>query len=137
MRNKPTLVLVEMVILFLVFAIAAVLCLSAFFWAKETSKESFALDQAWIQAQSAAEVVKFCEGDFAAAAKLLDGTWDGEDQILCSGELDPEEKISYTLTITLTDSGVPALGQAEICVMQGDEDLVRLNTAWQEVAGHE
>jgi len=77
MKNKTSLTLIEMLIMLLVFALAAALCLQAFAAADQTSKRAAALDRAVIEAQNAAETLKSC-GSYETAASLYGGSWDGQ-----------------------------------------------------------
>ena len=137
MRNKASLTLLELAVMLLVFALAAVLCLRAFVWADAASKESAARDRAWIQAQNAAEVLKGCGGDMEEAAGMFGGAWDGAEWAVCYNEdwdqTDAEH--TYTLRAVSGDSGVEHLGQAAVSVCQDDLELAALEVCWQEVSG--
>ena len=78
MRTKAPLVMLEQVVMLLVFALAAALCLRAFVQADSMSKTNAARDEAMVQVQQAAEVVKHCRGDLEQAEDILEGHWDGE-----------------------------------------------------------
>ncbi len=54
-RSKTPLFLMELVIMLLVFAISAGICLKVFVEGKRISQESYELDKACMQAQRAAE----------------------------------------------------------------------------------
>ena len=71
MRSKAPLALMEQMVMLLVFALAAALCLQAFVQSDAISQRSEARDRAVELAQSVAEVVKSCHGDLAAAAEKL------------------------------------------------------------------
>lgn len=135
MKSKAHLVLMEQAVMLLVFALAAALCLRAFVWADTQSQNGALRDQALVQAQSAAEVVKSCGGDLEAAAEhwggsctpsawtvRFDGDWrqtDGEG--------------SFRLRVTPKESGLRYLGSARVEVFQNETQLAALNVAWQEV----
>ena len=71
--------MIEQLIMLLVFAMAAVLCLRAFFWSGNHSCQSEVRDQAVIAAQSAAERLKAAQGDLRQALVPLGGHMeDGE-----------------------------------------------------------
>ena len=124
MRNKAPLALLEQILMLLIFALAAVICLRVFLWSDDTSRHSARRDDALIHAQTVAETVKAHGGDFTAAAAALHGTV--EDGALVVTQED------YTLR---TEKEVPApyLGRAEIVVEAGGEVLFTLPIAWQEV----
>ncbi len=128
MRRKTPLVLMEQAIMLLVFALAAVLCLRAFVWAEQRSAENSLRDEALLQAQNMAETLKHCKGDFAAAAQLCGGRWDGE-----SWTLSLETEKEARLLAHVRDTGNPYLGSAEILLEDGAGQQLLLCAAWQEV----
>lgn len=135
MRSKATLALIEQVIMLLVFALAVVLCLRAFVWADARSRSSALRDQALVQAQSAAEVLKNCDGDFAAASELWGGSW---DKAAWTVSFDAEWKQtdgegSYLLRVSPKDGGLQYLGAASVEVFEDGLSLAVLDVAWQEV----
>lgn len=137
MKNKGALVLIEQAIMLLVFALAAVLCLRAFVWADTTSKEVSARDQALIQAQNAAEVLKSCTGDGETAAQLYGGEWDGQVWTVHYNEQweQVEETDEYLLVCIPIHGAQDHLGTAIVRVFQEKDCLVRWenHVAWQEV----
>lgn len=137
MKNKSTLMLLELVIMLLVFLLAAALCLRAFAWADNRSAEGKNEDMALLQAQNAAEALKAANGDFAAAAKLLGGQWDGSVWHL---QFDENWQITsqdgmFTLQAVRTENGKEYLGSAQLQILdtQGNA-LAQLGVCWQEVA---
>lgn len=145
MRSNAPLALMEQLVMLLVFALAAALCLQAFLWADSHSRENAARDRACLEAQNAAEVLKHADGgDTAdklnAAAEVLGGSL--EQGLLCVDyDADwtpvPSDGV-YRLTAQGIPSGTPGLGLAEVQVTTGGnvgEDLTvlfRLEVAWQE-----
>jgi hypothetical protein len=127
MRNRTSLVLMEQLVMVLVFALAAALCLGIFVEADRISEETACRDQAVLLAQNGAEVLKSCNGDLKEAADILDGTVTMRELTVESG--------GYTMILTLVDSGVTGLGQAEICVYAEGESIFVLRTGWQEENG--
>ena len=140
MRNKTPLVLMEQLVMVLVFALAAALCLQAFVLADNRSRQAEIQDQALLEAHNAVETLKSCAGDYETAAQLCRGTWDGTVLRVFYDEAwqsTVEETPAYTLTATPVDSAYTLLGRAEIAV--ADEDGVTLcafPAAWQEVDDH-
>ena len=114
MRNKTSLLLMEQLVMVLVFALAAALCLSAFVKADGLSCETVRRDAAVLLAQNAAEVLKATSGDseLAAAAASESG---------------------YRVEIKKLKSEFPLLGQAEIRIFLEDDLIFSLRTGWQEV----
>ena len=78
-RSKAPLAMMEQMVMLLVFALAAALCLQAFVKSDGMSKRGEARDRAVVLAQNAAEAVRACGGDFEEAAQLLGAEdWDEE-----------------------------------------------------------
>lgn len=127
MKNRASLVLMEQLVMILVFALAAALCLQAFAGADQISRETARRDQAVVLAQNGAETLKACGGDLEEAAKLLGGVI-GEDSLTAQCD-------EWILNIELLPTEVPGLGQAQVSVMDGGQVLFSLNIGWQEVGG--
>lgn len=125
MKSRASLVLMEQLVMILVFALCAALCLGLFVRADALSRETDLQDRAVVLAQNGAETIKACRGDLDRAAVLLNGTRSG-DTITVPGE-------SMTMLITVTASDVPGLGTAEITVTGEDQTILSLTAAWQEV----
>lgn len=84
MRSKAPLAMMEQMIMLLVFALAAALCLQAFVLADQSSQSNTRRDEALTQVQQAAEVVKYCGGDLEQAAAQLGGSLqDGRLTVPC------------------------------------------------------
>lgn len=156
MKSKAPLALMEQLIMVLVFALAAALCVQVFVLSDRMSRQNEARDRAVVEAQNAAETLKSCRGDYAAAARRLGGTWNGllwglsydaDWQVLGGGELwdtvsRPENRTAadgqaaYHLLVTPAESGQVLLGSAEIMIYTaGGELLYQLPVAWQEADG--
>ena len=124
MRNKAPLALLEQILMLLIFALAASLCLRAFLWSDDASRQSATRDEALVFAQRAAETVKAHGGDFTAAAATLGGTVeDGALVVTCE---------DYTLRAEKA-APAPYLGRAQIAVEVAGDTLFTLPIAWQEV----
>ncbi len=139
MRSKAPLALIEQAVMLLVFALAAVLCLRAFVWADTASDSAAARDRALTEAQSAAEVLKSCKGDFEAAADLYGGDWFDGVWIIRYDEQwrQTDAAAAYVLRVEPQDSSSAYLGTALVSVWDGETSLVSLDLAWQEVAQYE
>ncbi len=124
MKTKAPLAVIEILFMLLVFAVAAAICLKTFAVADRISEESRRLDFAVTEVQNAAEVMKGCSGDFAAAARILGGVWDGETLRLVREE--------YTVSV------VPNIGdnrtqRAHItAISTAGVTLFSVEVAWQE-----
>ena len=135
MRNRAPLALMEQVIMILVFAIAAALCLRAFVWAEDRSVENAARDQAMIRLETAAEVLKSVRGDMEKASESF-GTYQNGCWRVCYDENWTEVSADweYTLTAELAETDNPLLGKAYLRVTGAEgENLGALRVAWQEV----
>lgn len=125
MKNKASLVLIEQLIMTLVFALAAAVCLQIFVKADSISRQTERLGQAQVLAQNGAEAIKAADGDLAQAAKRLGASLD--EQTLTA------ETDDLVLTVSVIPSSVAGLGQAQITVSYEDVPLLELVTGWQEV----
>lgn len=114
MKNKTSLLLMEQLVMVLVFALAAALCLTAFVKADQISRETVRRDEAVLLAQNAAQVLKATSGDVEQATAVAEGT---------DYQLEIERIHAHNL-----------LGRAEIRVWQENELIFSLPVGWQEVA---
>lgn len=129
MRSRASLVIIEQVVMLLVFALAAALCLKAFVWADTESADVFTRDKALLQAQSAAEVIKSCRGDMSAAAEIMGGS------VYADGwTIDYDE---YVLSVTPAEDELQYMSSAEVCVYEDTQLITSLKVAWQEVDENE
>lgn len=139
MKSKASLTLMEQLIMLLVFALAAAVCLRAFVWADTHSAQIETTDRAVLLAQSAAEAIKGSGGDvqnaLSSAADILGAKYDGKVlQINYDSSWNPtNENPVYRLTAKGVDSGLDELCKAGICVCEADskEVIFALETAWQ------
>lgn len=125
MRNKAPLALLEQILMLLIFALAAVICLRVFLWSDDASRQSTRRDDALVHAQTMVETMKAHGGDFAAAAAALGGTVE-------DGALVVEHE-GYTLRAE-KEAPTPYLGRAEIVAEAASDILFTLPIAWQEVS---
>lgn len=140
MRSKAPLALMEQMVMILVFALAAALCLRAFVLSDSLSKENTRQDDAVLLAQNAAEVYKACRGDGTAAAEMLggevsQGVWSSfytEDLTAAANR----ENAAYMVAVLPEQTDVPGLGRAVAAVFEADgsESLFELDVAWQKEA---
>ena len=151
MRSRTPLILMEQMIMLLVFALAAALCLQAFVKSDQLSKDSENRDQAAVLCQSAAEAVRSCQGDMAKAAAILEVPYpysgEGspleihytEDWKLCD-----TREYAFCLKAEAMDSGTAGLGKALVAVfavptqeVPETSPLFSIEVAWQEeVSAH-
>ena len=74
MRSKTPLALMEQVVMVLVFALAAALCLQVFVFSNQMSEKNRDTDRAVVLAQNTAELLKACGGVEEAAVTDQKGT---------------------------------------------------------------
>jgi hypothetical protein len=132
----------EQLIMVLVFALAAALCVQIFVFSGQSSRRNEARDRACVAAQNAAELLKSGDGDTAdhlsSAARQLGGSYEqGVLWVDYSADWEPvAQGGSYRLTAQGKPSGVPGLAAADVSVTDGDDVLFQIEVAWQtEVYG--
>ena len=146
MKSKAPLLLMEQMVMLLVFALAAALCLQAFVKSDESSSRSEQRDRAVTLCQEAAETIRWFGGDIVSeeAAQALGYHYDkGVMYQEFDADWNPVEFGVYCLEA----SGVPAdapgdripgLRKAHVCVAKGYnageemEILFEIEVAWQE-----
>lgn len=138
MKSKAPLSLMEQLVMLLVFALAAALCLQIFVFSGQISRECETRDRAVAVAQNAAETLKATHGDLEAATKLYGGVWQADRWHMGFDEAwqeVPPEEAAYCLVVTMNDSEIPLLGTADVAVQNREaEDVFRISVAWQEGA---
>lgn len=141
MRSKAPLALMEQLVMALVFALAAALCVQAFAAAEGISRTGAARDKAVILVQTAAETLKGSGGDYERTASSLGGAQEGTAWAVYYDEdlapADSREAAAYILELDPQDAG-DGLGAARVGVYPaGDaEPLFGVTVAWQEVDGN-
>ena len=135
MRSKTPLALMEQVIMVLVFALAAALCLRAFVYADTVSRDCEERDRAVMAAQTTAEALKLCRGDFAKAERMAEAALEDVDIVFAGS--DYELRSGFAIAVTPAESGIEGLGCAEITALGANgETILTLTVAWQEVSGN-
>lgn len=148
MKSKAPLVLMEQMVMLLVFALAAALCLQAFVKSDEMSRRSEDRDRAMTLCQTTAETVRHFGGDVSPALeKAAERLGYSIDHGILWQEFDedwnPVEFGVYRLDAEGIPSDVPGLNRVSVCVMKGFnageelEILFQIEVAWQrEVSGY-
>ena len=143
MRSKAPLAMMEQMVMLLVFALAAALCLQAFVKSDRISRRSEERDKAAVLAQTAAEVIRSRGADTSdaliAAAEVLGA--ECEQGILW---LDYDENWNpggdvYRLAAQGVPVETPGLWKVNVWVdsESGERVIFSLEVAWQgEVSGH-
>lgn len=152
MKRKAPLTLMELMVMILVFALAAALCLQAFAQSDRMSRDSEARDRAAVLCQSVAELIQHNGGDPTAALTKVNGVpplewsdfvwledYDEDWKVVSRSGTDPSS--SYILKVTKVDSALPGLGRATVEAFTQDsgemESLFSIEISWQkEVTGN-
>ena len=138
MRTKSPLALMEQLVMVLVFALAAALCLQVFVLADKTSRHNADVDNAVLLAQNTAETLKA----YGGVEEAKEATGGEIRQMMWSAYYDedlnlvPDQASACYVVDTLPgNSGVEGLGQAYIEVFRqdGNRGLFSITVAWQEV----
>ena len=137
MKSKAPLALMEQLVMVLVFALAAALCLQVFVLSDQMSRRNEAQDRAVSVVQCAAETVKGVRGDFAETAEQLGGVgsetdwkmeYDADWMPVTDGEA------AYWVQAVREAEDTPRLGSAVVSAHTADgESLFAVTVAWQEV----
>ena len=137
MRSKAPLALMEQMIMILVFALAAALCLRAVVSADTLSRQRELRDRALTEGQSMAELVKGHGGNLEGAAAVYGGSLeDGVWQCLFDQDWQQTENASaaYCRLEVAPSEGEPGLGSAQVSGYSVDSgtQLFAFSIAWQE-----
>ena len=138
MKSKAPLALMEQMIMVLVFALAAALCLRVFVWSDDRSRAGEAQDRAVLLAQNAAEVCKADGGDWDLLERKLGGEALGTCWTALYGasleSVAAAEDAVYEVVVRPEAAEVPGLGRATVSVFEldGGALLFQLPVAWQE-----
>ena len=106
MKSKSPLIMLEQLLMLLVFALAAALCLQAFVLADSQSKTTSRRDSAILEVQRTAETIKYCGGDMEKASGILGA--DSAEGTLSLGAKD------CSIYARSEDSGTEFLGSARV-----------------------
>ena len=154
MRSKSPLALMEQVIMVLVFALAAALCLRVFVFSELASTRNEAVDRAVVECQNAAEFLKSTGLPADEAQKELSSRMGGTVSQgllqICYDEnwnVIPEnnEDCVYVLEVQglpvevegLVKVHIRAAAEEDISVGGSGESMFAIDAAWQEVSGRE
>lgn len=125
MRSRAPLMLMELTLMLLVLALVAGLCLQAFLWADRSAGEMVSKDAAMVHLQNVAQVLRHCGGDYAAAARVLDGSWDGHTWHVDYGNI--------RVLVRPEEMDTAFLGGAVLEALCGEAVIADLHISWQEV----
>ncbi len=139
MKSKAPLVMMEQMVMLLVFALAAVLCLQAFTASQDISNRSLSRDCAVIEAQNVAEALKGGNAETYFQEKGAKLTRNG-GRISYGKDWQPlgeqESGAAYALKLVYKETASAHLDAAEITVYDADKTvLFQLSVMWQEQEG--
>ena len=120
MRSKTPLVLMEQLVMVLVFALAAAVCLQIFSLSDRLSRKNEAVAEAVLIVQNTAEELKYSYGH-----SLLE--WENADGVYF---LEEEE---YRIEAKMEETEITGLQKVHLQVLDEGEVLFDLPVAWQEV----
>lgn len=142
MKSKAPLMLIEQLVLLLVFAVSAALCVQVFVRSDAISAESELRDRAVILVESTAETLRATSGDIGASAP--DGAIARENGFILyydkNGNTTPDEtNAAYCLRADIIGPEIDGLGEAQVSVgytAPGKGDIFTVNVMWQEDNGN-
>lgn len=126
-RQSGSLMLIELLLAIMFFAVCAAICLQIFVTARNAGERSSQLNNAVIQAQNAAECWKASGGSMTETAALLDAEL--TDSVLSLGfdeGWQPAETQSATFRLTMTPA---AIGEADISVASAHGEIFSITAA--------
>ena len=126
MGRRASLTLMELLVMVLVFALAAAVCLRCFAAAAVTARETDLQTRVVLLAQNGAEILKASAGDLETAAEELGAEASGDTLCLRQREL--------KLILTKENSGRAGLGLGRVQVEAEGKPLVSFPVCWQEVS---
>ena len=133
MKNKAPLALMEQLIMLLVFALAAALCLQVFARSGSVSRRCEAQAFAATAVQNVAETVKHHHGDLSA----LNGGSDTNQALIgydAQWQETAPENAEYLILVTPEETSLTGLGKASVTARTcAGEELFAVAVCWQEV----
>ena len=122
MKSKTPLVLMEQLVMVLVFAMAAAICLQVFGLSDRLSKENEARAEAALLAQNTSEELKSSYGEVLLDWEEVDGIYYMEEE-------------GYRVQVQAAETEISGLQKVRLQVWQEEEVLFEIPVAWQEVKG--
>ena len=141
MKSKAPLLLMEQMVMLVVFALAAALCVQAFVRSDAASARNEARDAAVVLCQNAAEAIRHSGGDLEAAAQQLGipfGAYAQEEPAFSvhyneDWSLSDTREYAYCLRAEPVDIDVAGMGKVSVSVSEAEgEVLFEIEVAWQQ-----
>lgn len=138
MKNKAPLSLMEQLIMLLVFALSAALCLQVFVLSDKMSLRFDARDNGVMAVQNAAETMKFHQGNLEQCSQAYGGAV-ADDRWQIDYDEDwnrvSHAEAAYQVFAVPFETEEPLLGGAEVFAQSTDgEYLFGIDVFWQEAA---
>lgn len=137
MHSKAPLALMEQILMLLVFALSAALCLQVFALSGKISHGMEDRAFAVTEVRNAAESIKISGGDFEKHAELFGGKAEEESWKAFYDEewkTVSESEAVYIVEAVSLETENPLLGAAEVGAFEKNgKELFKLKVAWQEV----
>ena len=134
-ESKAPLVLMEQVIMVLVFALVAALCIQAFVLSRTLSVQMTERDHAMNVSQTLAETVKAYGGDLKAVSEKLHGESDGmQVQFFYDDDWNIAQKADASFQVVFEqESGEGFCKNGRIMVLDasGEHEISSMKIAWQ------
>ena len=138
MKNKAPLALMEQLIMLMVFAIAAALCLQIFALSGRISCNLETRDNAIMAVQNAAESIKISNGNLTEHTALVGGTCTEDTWNIyydADWEVTSPDRAVYNVSAHVLDDTSEYLGTADVSASEiNGSTLFEITVAWQEVA---
>ena len=134
-ESKAPLVLMEQVIMVLVFALVAALCIQAFVLSRTLSIGMTDRDHAMNVSQTLAETVKACGGDMEAVCEKLDGEPDGKRlQFFYDDDWNAAKEADASFVLVFEQEageGFCKNGRIAVSDASGAQEIFSMKIAWQ------
>lgn len=135
-ESKAPLALMEQVIMVLVFALAAALCIQAFVHARNISLHMTERDHAVNIGQTLAETVKAYGGNLEEVCKELGGSVEGKKLVLYYDSewntVESSEDAEFRALFQPEDNdNFCQYGRVSVSETDGDREILSLKVAWQ------
>lgn len=140
-ESKAPLVLMEQVIMVLVFALVAALCIQAFVLSRTLSIQMTDRDHAMNVSQTLAETVKAYGGDPERVCETLGGETDGDRMRFfydADWNASTETDASFLLVLEQeAGEGFCRNGKVTVTDSSGEREIISMNIAWQGAEAYE
>lgn len=129
-RSKAPLALMEQIIMILVFALAAAVCMQAFVYSNELSKNGAKKEQASTYVQEVAEHCKAYQGDLTLVQEKLGGTLEKDTLVVSYAE--ENMKVILEKQPVSSESNT-LLEKAKVYAKEDEGEMIfSIEIAWQK-----